>query len=247
MELTGVDGNRKRTFLVVCAALAVLSIHTAAYGQTARPADDDEGPPYEPSVDPDWYRYGYAPIDDLRLRLVSQSHLVYRPFMVSIGLGPGMLSGGSGIFEDHSVRTTGAGLSYAFRIGFGAADPRWLVVLALDGSWAELSREVLAGFSSWSSTTFTIGAQFYILPWLYSRLGIGLGCLHGSDETHDWSSCRGGAALAGGVGAEFFQSRRTSLGAELAPTLVRSPAGGFELGGTGVWFSLGVNLVVSMY
>jgi hypothetical protein len=88
--------------------------------------------------------------------------------------------------------------------------------------------------------------QFFMMPWLYSRLGFGFGCIEWSNDWGDWSDCRGQAAAAG-VGAQFMQTRSTSLAAEVAATVARyADSAGITLGNE-VWYSIGVNLMLSLF
>jgi hypothetical protein len=84
------------------------------------------------------------------------------------------------------------------------------------------------------------------MPWLYSRLGLGFGCIEGSDNFSNWSDCSGQAA-AGGVGAQFLQTRSTSLAAEVAATVARYASSAVEFQGNEVWYSIGVNLMLSLF
>ena len=165
---------------------------------------------------------------------------VYHPFMFSVGLGARSLS-----FSNSDTSGSEAGLSYALHIGFGIT-PRWMVLLAADGTWAQFSGAAFSGHVSYAQTTYTAGAQFFILPWLYSRLGLGFGCIEWSDDWGDWSDCRGQAA-AGGVGAQFLQTRSTSLAAELAATVARYSDSAVILQGNEVWYSIGVNLMLNLF
>jgi hypothetical protein len=167
------------------------------------------------------------------------------PYMLSLGFGMSALSGGFSSPQP-AFRVTEPGMSYSIRFAVAASE-RGLIVLALDGTWANFSDSRLDGGSSRSSTTYTIGAQYFISPSLYSRLGVGLGCLQWSDEHGDQSNCAGMAA-SGGVGIEFFQQHNLSMAAELAGTLVRYTSYGVHEDDTNdVWFSLGGNVVLSFF
>jgi hypothetical protein len=161
--------------------------------------------------------------------------------MLSLGLGVSALSLSSADIKAHE-----AGLSYALHLGFGIT-PRWMLVLAMDGAWAQVSRADFYGNSSFAQTTYTVGAQYYILSWLYSRLGLGLGCLEWSDDYGDTSSdCRGQAAAAG-VGAEFMRFRSTSFAAEAAATVARYPQSPQGSDRNDIWYSVGLNLLLNIF
>jgi len=167
----------------------------------------------------------------------------YRPFMLGFGLGVSSLSLSAADGSAHE-----AGLSYALHLGFGIT-PRWMVLLAIDGAWAQFSGGSNSYFNartSFAQTTYTAGAQFFMLPWLYSRLGLGMGCIDWSNDYGDGSDCRGIAGAAG-VGAEFLQTRSTSLAAEVAATLAEYPESASINERNDVWYSIGVNLRLNLY
>jgi len=168
-------------------------------------------------------------------------HSTYRPFMLSMGLGLSSLS-----FSNPDSSGHEAGMSYAVHLGFGIT-PRWMVILAADGAWAQFSGAGVYGHSSYDLTTYTAGAQFFMQPWLYSRLGLGAGCVEWSDDRdNSWSDCRGQAAVAG-VGAEFLQAHSSSLAAELGAILARFPDAAAKGNGNEWWYSIGVNLMLNLY
>jgi hypothetical protein len=167
--------------------------------------------------------------------------LVYRPFMFSAGLGVSSLA-----FDNAKSSGAEAGLSYSLHLAFGITQ-RWMVVLAMDGAWAQMSGPAFSGHASYAQTAYTAGVQAFILPWLYSRLGIGFACIEWSNDFGDWSDCRGQAASAG-VGAQFLQTRRTALAAEAAATVARYSESAVDYTvGNEVWYSLGVNLMLSLF
>jgi hypothetical protein len=162
--------------------------------------------------------------------------------MLGIGLGVGSLSFSNSDSSGHE-----AGVSYAVHLGFGIT-PRWMVLLAGDGAWAQFSGAGVYGNASYALTTYTAGAQFFIRPWLYSRLGLGLGCIEWSDYHGDWSDCRGQAATAG-VGAEFLQEHSLSLAAELGAIVARFPEAATRTASdqNEVWYNIGVNLILNLF
>jgi hypothetical protein len=164
----------------------------------------------------------------------------YRPFMLGFGLGISSLS-----LSATDVTAHEAGLSYALHLGFGIT-PRWMVLLAIDGAWAQFSGSGFNGKTSFAQTTYTAGAQFFMMPWLYSRLGVGMGCIDWSDDYRDGSDCRGIAGAAG-IGAEFLQTHSTSLAAELAATLAEYPESATANDRNDVWYSIGVNLMLNLF
>jgi hypothetical protein len=164
----------------------------------------------------------------------------YRPFMLGFGLGVSSLS-----FSDPNASGHEAGLSYALHLGFGIT-PRWMVMLAADGAWAQFSGSAFTGHTSYSQTAYTAGAQFFMLPWLYSRLGLGMACIEWTDDFGDWSDCRGQAGVAG-IGGEFLQTHSTSLAAELAATFARYPESAVIGQGNEVWYSIGVNVMLNLF
>jgi hypothetical protein len=167
-------------------------------------------------------------------------HSTYRPFMLSMGLGVSSLS-----FSNPDGSGHEAGLSYTVHLGFGIT-PRWMVMLAADGAWAQFSGAGVYGNASYDLMTYTAGAQFFIRPWLYSRLGLGLACIDWNDFRGDWSDCRGQAVTAG-VGAEFLQERSLSLAAELGAIVARFQEAATRSDGNEVWYNIGVNLILNLF
>lgn len=168
-------------------------------------------------------------------------HSTYRPFMLGVGLGMSSLSLSAADGSAHE-----AGLSYALHLGFGIT-PRWMVLLAIDGAWAQFSGPFFGEQTSITQTAYTAGAQFFILPWLYSRLGVGLACVERSGRYFgDSSDCEGLAGSAG-VGAEFLQTHSTALAAELAGTVARYPEAATINDRNDVWYSIGVNLMLNLF
>ncbi len=168
------------------------------------------------------------------------------PYMLSLGFGMGALSAG---FSETAepFRVTEPGMSYTLRFAVAASE-KWLVVLGLDGIWTQFSDARLSGSSDWSSTTYTVGAQHFMQPWLYARLGVGLGCMKWSGEYGDDANCKGMAA-SGGAGFEFYRQYSMSIAAELAGTIVRFTThdGGPDGDVNDVWYSLGGNVVLSFF
>jgi len=167
--------------------------------------------------------------------------LVHHTFMLSLGLGVTSFSLSAADMTAHEV-----GLSYALHLNFGIT-PHWMVVVALDGAWAQFSPDTLHGYNSFAQTTYTVGAQYYILPWLYSRLGLGLACLeYTGNYGYDGSDCRG-QALAAGVGTQFLQTRSTSIAAEVATTVARYPESAPGSDRNDIWYSIGANLMLNLF
>jgi hypothetical protein len=167
-------------------------------------------------------------------------HSTYRPFMLSLGLGLSSLS-----FSNPDSSGHEPGMSYAVHMGFGIT-PRWMVMLAADGAWAQFSGAGVLGHASYALTTYTAGAQFFMQPWLYSRLGLGLGCIEWSNDLGDASDCRG-QALVAGIGAEFMQAHSSSLAAELGALVARFPEPATRGDGSEWWYSIGVNLMLNLF
>jgi len=205
------------------------------------------GPPYGPPPygPPPGYgqHYGYRPgyYPPPGQPYPSSARSDRRVFMLSLGLGVSSLSLSAADITAHE-----AGLSYALHLGFGIT-PRWMLVLAMDGAWAQFSRKDFFGATSFAQTTYTIGAQAFVLPWLYARLGLGLGCLEWSDDSsNNWSDCRGQAAAAG-IGGEFMRARSTSFSAEAAATVARYPEAPVGSDRNDIWYSIGLNLMLNIF
>jgi hypothetical protein len=167
--------------------------------------------------------------------------------MFGVGLGAGSLT-----YNSSSLTKSEAAMSYAVRLGFSIT-ARWMVLLAMDGSWGQFSFNETArdftlpyGKASVSLSSYTAGAQFFILRWLYARAGLGFACLEWSDNYSDASDCRGQAAAAA-VGAEFLQTRSTALAAELGGFAARFPDAMTMDDRNEVWYHVGANLILNLF
>jgi hypothetical protein len=105
------------------------------------------------------------------------------------------------------------GMAYSLRVGFGIT-PRWLVTFAMDGAWSNFDQ------TSYSLSSYTAGAQFFITRALYARAGLGMGSASGEDVYGDWSDRNGQTGVAA-VGFEFAQSRSTSFALEATGGFIR--------------------------
>lgn len=171
-------------------------------------------PPAYPPPPPRYYRPRYyqpAP--------VHYEPIAYRPFFFGFGFGVG----GVGIKPGEnstSVDASRAGFGYNLRFGFGLS-PRWALVLSADGAQAYFNSV------SVNETAWTIGPQFFILPKLYVRAGIGAATY--SDDsctaTDSYGNCVSGGLSDSGtagtlaVGMEFMQSYHSALALEAAGTV----------------------------
>jgi hypothetical protein len=173
--------------------------------------------------------------------------VTYRPFSFAVGLGMGSLSYSSSSLTKHE-----AAMSYSVRLGFSIT-ARWMALLAMDGSWAQFSFKdqvsdptLMYGKMSVAVTSYTAGVQFFMLRWLYARMGLGLACLEWSDDYGDWSDCHGQTAV-GAVGAEFLQTHSTAVAAELGGFVSRFPDARTVSDRNDVWYHIGANLVLTLF
>lgn len=170
--------------------------------------------------------------------------VTYRPFMFGVGLGMGSLA-----FSSSSITKHEAAMAYSVRLGFSIT-ARWMALFAMDGSWAQFSFSDPTldpyGKRSVAATSYTAGAQFFILRWMYARMGLGLACLEWSDDYGDWSDCHGQTA-SGAVGAEFLQTRSTAVAAELGGFVSRFPDASTISDRNDIWYHIGVNLILNLF
>jgi hypothetical protein len=210
----------------------------------APPPGSYSSPGYGPPPGRPYHYYynqpGYSPYNLAPLRPVT-----YRPFMFGVGLGMGSLT-----YSASDVTKHEAALSYSLRLGFSIT-ARWMAMLAMDGSWGQFTfndRSVAPANSKLSIavTSYTAGGQFFILRWLYARLGLGLACLEWSDDWGDYSDCHGQTAV-GAVGVEFQQTQSTAVGAELGGFVSRFPDAKTVNDRNDIWYHIGVNLVLNLF
>jgi hypothetical protein len=173
-----------------------------------RPVDQQPQPPQQPPS------YGYPPSYGVPPRYNSyygpqnyyQPAGVYRPISFSIGAGPGALIGPG----EHQLA-----LSYnLFRIGFGVA-PNLAFFVSFEGAGTSSINPATDEDSWLKQETWQLGLQFYLLPQVYIRGGIGAGFVN---ESTDFASFSGGTGIAfsGALGYEFVQSRHVALALEAA-------------------------------
>jgi hypothetical protein len=170
--------------------------------------------------------------------------VTYRPFMFGVGLGVGSLT-----YSGDSMTKHEAAMAYSVHLGFSITT-RWMAMLAMDGSWAQFTfKDAMSGpygKLSVSVTSYTAGVQFFMLRWLYARVGLGLACLEWSDDYGDWSDCHGQTAV-GAVGAEFLQTHSTAIAAELGGFVSRFPDAMTVNDRNDVWYHIGANLVLNLF
>ena len=108
-------------------------------------------------------------------------------------------------------------LGYQARVGFGV-NRDWVVFLGLDGASVSTPEE------DTTVTDYMIGAQFFIIPQLYARAGMGLASVRAD---RDESSFDMGQAFLAAVGFEFLQGDNVALAAEAATAISRFSAGSY--------------------
>lgn len=127
-------------------------------------------------------------------------------------------------------RDSEGGYSYLVRIGFGLA-PNLQVFLGIDGM----------GISEPSSdltvSNYLIGVQYFVLPRLYLRGGIGIASVTESDAY--FSDSAAGQGFLGGIGLDLAQGDNVSFGVEFNGAASRFSAG--------TYFASGLSFVLSFY
>jgi hypothetical protein len=125
------------------------------------------------------------------------------------GLGVGVLS----LPEFDGDRDTVTGYSYSVRLGFGLT-PDLIVFAGIDG--IGLSEPTF----DLSQTNYLLGAQYFVIPRLYLRGGIGIASV--SQDGYDTAT---GQGFLGGLGVELAQGESISFGAEYDVTAARFSGG----------------------
>jgi hypothetical protein len=103
-------------------------------------------------------------------------------------------------------------------VGFGVSRD-WVVFLGLDGA------SVTTPEGDTSVTDYLIGAQFFILPQLYVRGGMGIASF--SEERLTGSEGATGQSFLAAVGYEFLQGDNVALAAEGATSASRFSGGSY--------------------
>jgi hypothetical protein len=125
---------------------------------------------------------------------------------MSGGLGVGVLSLPSYLDSDRESFT---GYSYTVRVGFGLT-PDLIVFAGIDGvGLDERSFEL-------TQTNYVIGAQYFVIPRLYLRGGLGIASI-----SEDQDASAAGQAFLGGIGLELAQGESVSFGVEYTISAAR--------------------------
>src|SRR5689334_12135154 len=132
-------------------------------------------------------------------------HLAYG---FSVGLG-GMHDGGSAITSCQSCDFNPLTAEVDFHIG-GMLSPRFALLFEAQGNVQTIHSSVRDGDSTLSQGAAMIAAQFWLLPQLWIKGGIGLASLQVDNAffTEDFGQ---GGALMGAIGVELLSARRFSL------------------------------------
>jgi hypothetical protein len=145
---------------------------------------------------------------------------IWRPFTITLGLGFGALS-----LPGEPTRDYETSLGYLARVGFGVTRD-WVVFLGLDGA------NVTTPDGDTSVTNYLIGAQYFILPRLFVRGGLGIGSF--SEERLTGSEGATGQGFLAAVGYEFLQGDNVALAAEGSTSLSRFSGGSYFHNGVGL-------------
>ncbi|HEY0707043.1 MAG TPA: hypothetical protein VGG33_09605, partial [Polyangia bacterium] len=188
------------------------------------PAPAPPGPPAYPYGPPPGYRppapYYYYPPPAAHRGL-------YRPFSISAGLGGGTLSMPDFGFDE---RDSEGGYSYLVRIGFGIA-PNLQVFLGIDGMGISEPTTDL------TVTNYLIGVQYFVIPRLYLRGGLGIANVTESDAIV--TSSAAGQGFLGGIGLELAQGDNVSFAVEFNSSASRFSAG--------TYFANGLSFTLSFF
>jgi hypothetical protein len=154
---------------------------------------------------------------------------VYRPFSLSIAVGPGAMFGpGEQILAlSHNVVRVGWGL--ARDLSFFAS---------IEGARAPSVNPATRARSWLRHETFSAGVQYHFLQSFYVRGSAGVGLVGEETARQSFSGGRG-IATSAAVGVEIAQVTHTALGFELAGNVTRYPRE--------YWGTAGLNLVLSLF
>jgi hypothetical protein len=161
-------------------------------------------PPPPPQLPPSYYYYPPPP---------PVVRGVWRPFTITLGLAFGALS-----LPGDSTRDYETSLGYLARVGFGVSRD-WVVFLGLDGA------NVSTPDGDTSVTNYLIGAQYFVLPQLYLRAGMGIASF--SEERLTGSEGATGQGFLAAVGYEFLQGENVALAAEGVTSASRFSGGSY--------------------
>jgi hypothetical protein len=128
---------------------------------------------------------------------------------MSGGLGFGFLN----LPEFDGERDSFGGYGYTVRVGFGLT-PDLIVFFGIDG--IGLSEPTF----DLSQTNYVVGAQYFVIPRLYLRGGIGIASV--SEDGRDTAT---GQAFLGGLGVELAQGESTAFAIEYTASAGRFRSG----------------------
>jgi hypothetical protein len=163
---------------------------------------------------------------------------IYRPFSFTIGVGPGYLHGWGTDDNGKSDAESGFALSYnLFRLGFGII-PNLAFWVGFEGTGTN-STSPLTGENSWlRQENWLLGLQYYLVPRLYVRGGMGAGFI--SETTASIAASGGtGIAFAGAIGWEFVQTAHVALALDANGSITKYSNQN--------WSTAGLNLAVSFF
>jgi len=126
----------------------------------------------------------------------------------SIGLG-GMHDGGSGITDCGGCDISPLALEFDGHIG-GVLSPRFALMLELQGNLQTVHSDAINGDTVLSQGAVMLAGQFWILPQLWIKGGIGVASLQADDAYFTTDFGTGGALMAA-IGVELVSARRFAL------------------------------------
>jgi hypothetical protein len=131
---------------------------------------------------------------------------IYRPFNMTAGMGVALLS------LPVNPRENQVGYNYLARLGFGLS-PDFIIYVGIDGTGISHPEYDV------NQTNYLLGVQYFVIPRLYLRGGIGIAGI--SDDDNYVGGSGAGQAFLAGVGIELVQGDSLAFALELTSSLAR--------------------------
>ena len=160
-------------------------------------------------------------------------HLTYG-FGLELG---GMHDGGSAITSCDNCDVKPLALELDGHIG-GVLTPRFALMLELQGNFQTIHSNRFDGDTTLSQGAAMLAGQFWILPQLWIKGGIGFASLQ-VDDTYVTQDFGTGGALMGAIGVELFSARRFAL--ELQGRLIEGTYNSLDDNVTSGTIGVGIN------
>jgi hypothetical protein len=131
---------------------------------------------------------------------------------MTAGLGVGLLS------LPFVPRETELGYNYLARIGFGLT-PDFIIYVGIDGTGVSQPDYDI------NQTNYLIGVQYFVVPRLYLRGGLGIAGL--SDDSDLGGGSAAGQAFLAGLGVELVQGDSLAFALEVSSSVARFRSGAY--------------------